>query len=81
MKQRRAEYFDGKECAVEGCHITKDLQLHHKDPAQKFTHRIWSYKKEIRDRELAKCEPRCPEHHVAWHLANSPKHYICKRRK
>jgi hypothetical protein len=57
MRQRRAEYFAGKICV--DCGSTEDLELDHVVPDNKVTHAIWSWAKERRDAELAKCAPRC----------------------
>jgi len=42
-----------------------DLQVDHIDPAKKVSHRIWSWSKERREAELAKCQPLCLECHKA----------------
>jgi 5-methylcytosine-specific restriction endonuclease McrA len=41
------------------CGATKDLQVDHIDRTQKETHAIWSWSKERRDVELAKCQVLC----------------------
>ncbi len=58
---RRAEFFKDKSCAV--CGSTDDLELDHIDPTTKVTHNIWSYRAEIRQAELAKCQVLCRVHH------------------
>lgn len=60
--QRRADWFAGKAC--EECNSTEDLQLDHRDPKTKVDHRVWSWSKERRDSELAKCRPLCRPCHV-----------------
>ena len=40
-----------------------DLELHHVDPTQKVSHSIWSWTKEKRDKEAAKCKVLCFECH------------------
>lgn len=54
---RRADWFAGKTCAW--CGSADDLQLDHVDAATKVSHRIWSWARERREAELAKCRPLC----------------------
>lgn len=61
MAARRAEYFDGKVCV--DCGTDQDLELDHVNPAEKVSHRIWSWRDEKRFAELAKCVPRCRDCH------------------
>lgn len=61
MAARRAEYLSGKSCVK--CGSTNDLQIDHLDPKKKITHRVWSWSKEKRDAELAKCQVLCKPHH------------------
>ena len=69
---RRAAWFADKCCVV--CGSTDRLELHHKDPAQKVSHRVWSWSQSRRDTELAKCEVRCHEHHPrGGHLRKTPR--------
>lgn len=49
------------------CGSSHDLQVHHRDQAQKITHRIWTFSAERRAKELAKCEPICRACHIAMH--------------
>lgn len=56
-ERRRAEWFAGKSCAE--CGSTEDLELDHVDPARKVSHRVWSWAKERREAELAKCRALC----------------------
>ena len=62
MAQRRDEWF-----AVNGpcakCGSWEDLQIDHKDPNKKVSHRIWSWAKERREAELAKCQAMCRKCH------------------
>lgn len=58
MANRRTEWFEENGPCV-FCGSWDDLQLDHVNPEEKFTHRIWSYTKEKRDAELAKCRPLC----------------------
>lgn len=61
MASRRAAYFRGKSCRL--CHATNNLELHHNDPLQKVSHRIWSWRQDRMLAELAKCSPICSECH------------------
>lgn len=61
----RAAYLAGKTCAQ--CGSTDELQLHHRDPAQKISHRIWTWSEPRRLAELAKCDLLCRRCHQALH--------------
>jgi hypothetical protein len=74
MAHRRAEYFDGR-CCID-CGGTDKLHLHHLDPSQKVTHRIWSWTEERRLKELAKCVVRCQECHLGGHGKDRQRHGI-----
>ncbi len=62
MAQRRLEFFVDKCCVI--CGSIEDLELDHKDPTQKVTHRIWSWSLKRRETELAKCQVLCKIHHI-----------------
>lgn len=81
MAARRAEWFAGRVCAK--CGSAERLELDHVDPAQKVNHRVWSWAKDRREAELAKCQALCFRCHSeknkaarrAWLLAkNLPTH-------
>lgn len=61
IRKRRQEYLKGKVCR--DCEGTEALELHHVDPATKVSHRIWSWRKERREAELAKCVVLCRDCH------------------
>jgi hypothetical protein len=61
MAARRAKFFLDKRCVI--CGGTEKLELHHKNPALKVSHKIWSWAKERQLVELEKCEVRCRKHH------------------
>lgn len=65
MRRRREEWLAGKVCV--DCGSSENIELDHKDPTQKVSHRIWSWAKEKREAEIAKCEPRCRPCHSARH--------------
>ena len=63
---RRAEWFAGKSCVE--CDSSEDLQADHIDPAGKsphikISHNVWSWSKEKREAELAKCQVLCESCH------------------
>lgn len=58
---RRAEWFEGKCCVI--CGSTSKLEIDHKDPKTKIHHQVWSWAKERRDMELAKCQVLCYKCH------------------
>ena len=66
LDRRRREWLSENGPCVR-CASWEDLQPHHKDPKQKLEHRIWSWTKERRDAELAKCEVLCEKCHIKYH--------------
>ena len=68
---RRGEWMADKFCLV--CGTTQDLEVDHIDPAQKVSHRIWSWAIPRRNAELAKCQILCKAHHLEKTLAQRPK--------
>jgi hypothetical protein len=62
LKARRDAYLSANGPCVK-CGSAEDLEIDHIDPSQKVTHRIWSWRKERRDVELAKCQIICKECH------------------
>ena len=60
-RKRRDTFFSDKICIK--CGSKKEMQLDHIDPDQKVSHRIWSWSKERRDAEIAKCQVLCLECH------------------
>lgn len=63
VQNRRLEWLKENGPCVD-CGGIENLQVDHVDPTQKITHRIWSWSKERRDKELLKCLVRCKECHV-----------------
>ena len=61
IADRRAVWFEGKIC--DECGSAENLQLDHRDPKQKVSHRIWSWSDTRREAELAKCRPLCVSCH------------------
>lgn len=50
------------------CGRPEDLHIHHIDPSQKTTHRVFLLSEERRRKELAKCEVLCSGcHHLKHH--------------
>lgn len=54
VAKRRAQWFSDKCCVV--CGTKEKLEVHHIKPEDKISHRVWSWAKERRDKELNKCE-------------------------
>lgn len=61
-RTRREAWFAGKACAR--CGATADLELDHRDPSLKVSHRIWFWNDERRAAELAKCQVLCRTCHA-----------------
>jgi 5-methylcytosine-specific restriction endonuclease McrA len=61
IAKRRNEYFANKVCAI--CGANNNLELDHINSEEKETHRIWSWCKEKRDKELKKCQILCEQCH------------------
>ena len=62
MVARRQKWVeDHGPCAV--CGSADRLEVDHKDPRQKVTHRVWSWRKDKQAEELAKCQVLCFECH------------------
>jgi len=57
VRERRAAYFAEKRCVE--CGRAENLELDHRDPAEKVDHRIWSWGATRRETELAKCQALC----------------------
>ena len=78
ISSRRAAWLAGKSCAT--CGATDNLEVDHIDPSKKVTHRVWSWSKDRRDAELAKCQVLCADCHDAKSLQeNPPVHGTYKR--
>jgi hypothetical protein len=54
---RRMRYLKGKHCEI--CGSTENLEFHHRDRRTKLSHRVFSWKKERLEAELAKCAIWC----------------------
>ena|SRR6185503_16127764 len=72
MKARRAEYFEGKSCL--DCGSTVSLELDHRDPTQKESHRIWSWSRVRIEAEISKCDIRCSKCHRGRHAIERQRH-------
>lgn len=79
VAQRRSVYFADKACV--DCGATERLELDHEDPAQKVSHRIWSWAQERRDAEIAKCVVRCADCHRERHAVLRRRHGIKRYEK
>ena len=65
VAERRAEWFARMGGACVDCGSTTELEADHVDFRTKVSHRIWTWTKERREVELAKCAPRCRGCHLA----------------
>lgn len=61
IAKRREDFFRDKVC--EKCGSDKKLELDHINPEEKVSHRIWSWSKDRRDKEIEKCQVLCTECH------------------
>jgi len=62
MQKRRIKWLE-ENGPCKKCGSWNDLQVDHVDPDKKVTHRVWSWSKERRDKELAKCQSLCCKCH------------------
>jgi len=62
MAARRKAWLDENGPCVR-CGSSDQLEVDHIDPSQKITHNVWSWTKEKRDVELAKCQVLCSDCH------------------
>lgn len=70
MRRRRTEWMDANgPCAL--CGSRERLELDHIDPALKISHNVWSWAKERREAELAKCRVLCRTCHAKRHKLES----------
>jgi hypothetical protein len=65
LHDRRDNFFRDKQC--EWCGAHDNLELHHLDPSNKIANAIWSWTKEKRDIEIAKCIVLCRFCHRNYH--------------
>lgn len=79
---RRAAFYAGKRC--EFCGSRENLELDHKDPKQKVSHRIWNWSAARREVEIAKCQILCEDCHKEKTkedsfemLATTSKYFLC----
>ena len=91
IAKRRQEWMVDKACVR--CGSCEDLHVHHRDPAEKVAHSVWSWSAARREAELAKCEVLCrpchEEHHASeWRRHGTPNRYkkgcrcdLCRRAK
>jgi hypothetical protein len=61
--KRRAEWFK-ENGPCKHCGSSENLELHHVDRKQKKSHSVWSWAKERREAELAKCIVLCESCHA-----------------
>lgn len=79
LRKRRDEWFE-KNGPCRQCGSWECLELDHKNPATKISHRVWSWAKLKRETELAKCQPLCEKCHDKKHeAAHGTFHRYCAR--
>ena len=61
ISNRRKQWFSDKVCV--DCGSKENLELDHVIPQDKASHKIWSWSRERREVELAKCVARCHKCH------------------
>jgi len=64
MASRRQEALEARGNACQRCTATDRLEFHHRDPAEKVSHRIFSRRWERIHTELAKCDLLCSTCHL-----------------
>ena len=62
-RSRRDAWLRSKGGRCVNCGCTEGLQVDHRDPARKITHRVFLLGAERRKKELAKCQPLCATCH------------------
>jgi hypothetical protein len=75
MKKRREKYL-AKMGSCYFCDSFDDLEIHHIDPQEKDTHRIWSLSDEKIRQELEKCVAICNTCHTRYHALQLMKPYV-----
>lgn len=64
LKRRRTDWLK-KNGPCTQCASWDELEVDHKDPSIKVSHRIWSWAARRREEELKKCQPLCKKCHAA----------------
>lgn len=73
VAERRAAWLaEHGPCAR--CGATERLEVDHIDPAQKVSHRVWSWSRLKREAELLKCQVLCEDCHKLKTHGDRPKH-------
>ena len=67
FRRRRAEHFKDRECYFCGETDMSKLCIHHRDPTQKESHKIFGWSKERLDAEMKKCVIMCRACHAKIH--------------
>src|SRR5438046_1152099 len=61
LRERRATWLKGKSCVT--CGSVTNLEIDHVDPKAKQSHRVFSWRAERRDAELARTQVLCASCH------------------
>lgn len=78
IARRRTEFFADKVCV--DCGSTERLELDHRDPTEKVSHKIWSWSDARREAEQAKCDIRCRMCHIERHASERRRHGVARYR-
>jgi hypothetical protein len=70
---RRRKYIEAMGACF-FCGKSWDIQIHHRDPKKKFTHRIWSYAEDRIELELKQCIALCKHCHDKFHALEKHRH-------
>ena len=62
QERRRAWLLKNGPCVK--CGSWGSLEVDHRNPSEKVDHKVWSWSKERRDRELEKCQTLCETCHL-----------------
>jgi len=63
-RDRRRQEWLASHGSCAKCGSRENLQIDHKEPKLKISHRIWSWSKERLEAELAKCQILCQKCHI-----------------
>ena len=78
ISRRRAAWLTAHGPCVD-CGTWDDLQVDHVDATRKVSHNVWSWRRERREAELAKCVVRCEPCHVIKTVINGDNGYPRRR--
>lgn len=77
IHKRRQDWIDDNGPCVK-CGSYDRLEVDHKNPEEKITHRLWTRNKDFRDLELAKCQVLCYDCHLEKTISEKTKTHCIK---